>query len=401
MRRATGRPAVAGGIPVRRAFLPYGLHTVGAAEERAVLDVLRNGWLTAGPRVKAFETAFAKAVDARHAVAVATGTAGLHLGMLACGIGRGAEVITSPLTFVATANAVVHAGGRPVFADVDPLTLNIDPGEAERRVTRKTKAIVPVHLAGFPCDMRRLRRVATHAGAYVIEDACHAAGASYRGRPIGSGADAQVFSFHPVKNMTTAEGAVVTTSHASIAESLRTLRFHGFREDYLSRSARGALGYPRMQVLGFKSVLTDLQAALGLVQLRRLARFNSRRGRLAALYSRLFADVPEVEVPHPPPHTTPSWHLYVLRLNLEQLRCTRDEFMHALRKDNIGTSVHYMPVHLQPYYRRAFGFKPGDFPVAEREYRRMVTLPLFPSMRQDDVNDVVTAVTRIVAHYRR
>lgn len=401
MKVVVKKPAVAGGKPVRKTFLPYGFHDVGKEEEDAVVDVLRKGWLTAGPRVKDFESAFAANVGARHAVALATGTAALHLTMLGLGIGPGDEVITSPLTFVATANGIVHAGARPVFADVDPDTLNIDPKQVARRMTRKTRVVLPVHLAGTPCDLPVLRRIARTANIPVVEDACHAVGATAGGLPIGARGDAQCFSFHPVKNITTAEGAMVTTPHRKLAEALRVLRSHGFKGGNAARSTCGALGYPQMHVLGFKSVLTDLQAALGMVQLRRLKGFINRRSALAERYSRVFAEIPELQAPSTLRGTTSAWHIYILRLRLEALRCSRDEFMEALKQENIGTSVHYMPVHLQPYYRKRYGFKPGDFPAAEQAYHRMVTLPLFPKMTDADQDDVIEAVIRLVAYYKR
>lgn len=400
-RKLTDRPAVAGGEVVRSVFLPYGLHDVGIEEEDAVLEVLRHGWLTAGPRVREFEAAFASHVGAKYAVALSNGTSALHLTILGLGVGPGDEVITSPLTFVATANGVVHAGGTPIFADVEPDTLNIDPAEVANHLTKRTKVLLPVHMAGAPCDMHALRRIARKQNIAVVEDACHAAGATIAGEPVGSRGDAQCFSFHPVKNMTTAEGAVVTTPHKKLSEALRTLRFHGFREDYLTRSRIGALGYPQMHVLGFKSVLTDVQAALGLVQLKRLSGFTARRTVLAEAYNEAFGQIPELQVPSVRPGTTSAWHIYVLRLRLERLRCTRDEFMEGLRRENIGTSVHYMPVHLQPYYRKRFGFRRGDFPVAEAEYRKMITLPLFSKMTDGDQADVIRAVKRLVMYYRK
>lgn len=395
------KPAIVGGTPIRSNFLPYGLHDVGPEEEQAVLEVLRHGWLTAGPRVREFEDAFAGCVGAKHGVAVATGTASLHLTMLALGIGQGDEVVTTPLTFVATANAILQVGAKPVFADVEPTTLNLDPVQVSRRLSRKTKALLPVHLAGAPCNLDAFRRLARKKKLFLVEDACHAVGASAYGKAIGAQGDAQCFSFHPVKNMTTMEGGIVTTPHRKLAEALRMLRFHGFREDYLARSRRGALGYPKMQALGMKSVMTDIQAALGLVQLKRLDAFTTRRNMLAEAYQKAFKDVAELEVPTVIEGTISSWHLYILRLRLERLRCSRDEFMEALRLENIGTSVHYMPVHLQPYYRKRLRLGPGDFPVAESAYRRMVTLPLFPKMTDDDQADVILAVQRLVAYYRK
>jgi dTDP-4-amino-4,6-dideoxygalactose transaminase len=394
-------PAIAGGSPVRTTMLPYGRHDVGRREERAVVDVVRNGWLTMGPRVREFEASFREKTGAPYAVAVATGTSALHLALLGLEIGPGDEVITSPLTFVATANAIVQTGARPVFADIDATTLNLDPAAAARKVTKRTRAVIPVHYGGAPGDLDAFWKLGRSRGLTILEDACHAVGSSYHDRQICAAGDAQCFSFHPVKTMTTAEGAMVTTRSRTLDARLRALRFHGFVEDSVSRKGRGASAYPRMQMLGTKSVISDLQAALGLVQLRRLEEFTKRRNRLAKRYTAAFSEVAEIVAPSTLPETTSAWHIYVIRLDLTALRCSRDEFMDALRAENIGTAVHYLPVHLQPYYRRRFGTRSGLCPVAERAYRHMVTIPLFPKMTDRDQDDVIEGVHRLLDYYRR
>lgn len=395
------RPAIAGGAPVRERDLPYGYHSLGESEEREVVDTLRHGWLTAGPRTAAFERAFAAHVGAELGVAVSSASAALHVALLAAGVGQGDEVITTPLTFVATANAICHVGARPVFADIDPETLNLDPGQAARRITRRTKAILPVHYGGQPCDMDALCRLARRGRRlWVVEDASHALGASIDGRAIGTIGDASCFSFHPVKNMTTAEGGMVTTAHRRLAARMRALRFHGLADAYV-RTHRARFRYPRMETLGFKYVMTDLQAAIGLEQLKRVAAFNERRAAIAAQYSRAFAGMPEIRCPSVRPGTTSAWHLYPIRVQTRRLRCSRDGFLNALWQERIRASVHYLPVHRHPYYAKRFGFKPGAFPEAERAYRELISLPLFPAMGADDIQDVVGALRKLVGYFQR
>lgn len=395
------RPAVAGGKPVREKNLPYGFHSIGQAEERELLDTLRHGYLTFGPKTLAFEKEFAAAAGAKEAVAVSSATAALHVSLAALGLGPGDEVITSPLTFVATANAIAYTGATPVFADIDPATFNIDPAQVERRVTRRTRAILPVHYAGQPCDMDALLALAKRRRLRVVEDASHAAGALYKGRHVGSLGDLTCFSFHPVKNMTTAEGGMITTADPKLAATCRALRLHGFAEDYMSRAKKGQFHYPRMQMLGFKCVMTDLQASLGLHQLRRLEEFTRRRNELARAYEKAFAGVPELRTPRTMPGVRHAWHIYVVRLDLKRLSCTRDQFIDALKKENVTASVHYLPVHRHPYYAKRYGFRKGDYPEAERAYEENVSLPMFPRMSDRDLADAARAVTRLVAHYRK
>ena len=380
-------------------FLPLTRPDISEDDIAEVVDTLRSGWLVYGGKTQRFEAEFRKLAGAEHAVAVSSCTAGMHLALLAAGVGPGDEVITSPLTFPATANVIVHAGATPVLADICADDLNIDPAEIERRVTPRTKAIMPVHYAGQPCRMDEILAIARRHGLLVIEDAATAAGAYYRGRPIGSLGDATVFSFYAIKNMTTGEGGIVTTDDAALAEKVASLRNHGLDSNAWNRYAKEGQPFYTVTEPGFKYPFTDLQASLGLGQLRRLREFNEKRTRLAALYGKLFARLPEVETPTVRPEVESNWHLYVVRLR--EAGISRDAFIAALRERGIGTAVHYLPVHYHPYYRERFGFGKGDYPVTEREFERLVSLPLFPLMSEADVERVVGAVEATVGEKRR
>jgi len=380
-------------------FLPLTRPDISEDDIAEVVDTLRSGWLVYGGKTQRFEAEFRKLAGAEHAVAVSSCTAGMHLALLAAGVGPGDEVITSPLTFPATANVIVHAGATPVLADICADDLNIDPAEIERRVTPRTKAIMPVHYAGQPCRMDEILAIARRHGLLVIEDAATAAGAYYRGRPIGSLGDATVFSFYAIKNMTTGEGGIVTTDDAALAEKVASLRNHGLDSNAWNRYAKEGQPFYTVTEPGFKYPFTDLQASLGLGQLRRLREFNEKRTRLAALYGKLFARLPEVETPTVRPEVESNWHLYVIRLR--EAGISRDAFIAALRERGIGTAVHYLPVHYHPYYRERFGFGKGDYPVTEREFERLVSLPLFPLMSEADVERVVGAVEATVGEKRR
>jgi len=380
-------------------FLPLTRPDISEDDIAEVVDTLRSGWLVYGGKTQRFEAEFRKLAGAEHAVAVSSCTAGMHLALLAAGVGPGDEVITSPLTFPATANVIVHAGATPVLADICADDLNIDPAEIERRVTPRTKAIMPVHYAGQPCRMDEILAIARRHGLLVIEDAATAAGAYYRGRPIGSLGDATVFSFYAIKNMTTGEGGIVTTDDAALAEKVASLRNHGLDSNAWNRYAKEGQPFYTVTEPGFKYPFTDLQASLGLGQLRRLREFNEKRTRLAALYGKLFARLPEVETPTVRPEVESNWHLYVVRLR--EAGISRDAFIAALRERGIGTAVHYLPVHYHPYYRERFGFGKGDYPVTEREFERLVSLPLFPLMSEADVERVVGAVEAILGEKRR
>jgi perosamine synthetase len=381
-------------------FIPYGRQWVDDEDIRAVVEVLRSDWLTTGPLVEKFEAAVAEFVGAEHAVAVANGTAALHASIYAAGIGAGDEVIVPAITFAASANCAVYQGATPVFADVAPDTLLLDPTQAERLVTPRTKAIIAVDYAGQPCDYDALREIAARHKLWLIDDACHAIGGSYRGRGVGTLADLNTFSFHPVKHITTGEGGAVTTDDGDLAGRLRTFRNHGITTDHRQREQRGSWFY-EMVDLGYNYRLTDLQCALGCSQLGRLRGWVARRQEIARRYDEAFSGMTSVEPLRVRAEVSHAYHLYVVRLNLERLRVGRAEVFAHLRAQGIGVNVHYIPVHLHPYYRERFGTGPGLCPVAEAAYERIMTLPLFPAMGDEDVGTVISAVRGVEEAYGR
>lgn len=387
--------AIHGGRPVRETLLPYGHQGIDEDDIRAVVEVLRSDWLTTGPKVAEFEQAFADFVGAREAVAVSSGTAALHAAMYALGIGPGAEVIVPAMTFAASANCVVFQGGTPVFADVDPDTLLLDPAQVEAKITPRTKAIVAVDYTGQPCDYDALRAIADRHGLALVADACHALGGSYKGRPVGSLADLSTFSFHPVKHITTGEGGMVTTEDADLARRMRVFRNHGITTDHRQREQQGSWFY-EMVDLGYNYRLTDIQCALGMSQLRKLPDWVARRQEIARRYSAAFAAVPAVNPLVVRDDVSHAYHLYVIRLDLDQLRLDRATIFAALRAEGIGVNVHYIPVHLHPFYRERFATGPGLCPVAEAAYERIISLPIFPRMAGADVDGVVRAMHKVV-----
>ncbi|MCC7418413.1 MAG: UDP-4-amino-4,6-dideoxy-N-acetyl-beta-L-altrosamine transaminase [Acidobacteria bacterium] len=394
--------ALFGGTPVRRDRLPYGHHEISDADVDAVARALRSDWLTSGPLIAEFEAAFAKVAGAPDAVAVNSGTAALHAAIFALGVGPGDEVIVSPMTFAASANAIVYQGGTPVFADVDPDTLLIDPDEVARKTTSRTRAIVAIDYAGQPCDYAALRAAAERPGAPrvpIVADACHALGARDHGRPAGSLADISAFSLHPVKHITTGEGGVVTTADPALAARMRTFRNHGISSDHHQRSAQASWLY-EIDELGYNYRLTDIQCALGLSQLTRLPERIARRQEIAAAYSRAFASVPEIRPLALRPDVVHAYHLFVVQAELAGIGCDRQTLFAALRREGIGVNVHYIPVHLHPFYRRRFRTAPGLCPRAEAAYERILSLPIFPSMSARDLADVVEAVGKVLAAFR-
>jgi len=392
--------AINGGTPVRASLLPYGRQSIGEDDIQAVVDVLRSDWLTTGPKVAEFEEAFAARVGAKHAVSFTSGTAALHAGAFTSGLKAGDEAITTPMTFAATANCVLYQGATPVFADVSPDTLNVDPEQVARKVSSRTRAILPVDYAGHPADLSAIAEIARKHGLMVVEDACHALGAEFRGRQAGSLADMTVFSFHPVKHITTGEGGMVSTNDARIAETLRRFRNHGISSDARQRQSAGQWHY-EMVLLGFNYRLPDFACALGLQQLKKLDANLARRRKIADRYTNAFRNVESVIVPGVRAEANPAWHLYPIRLQLEKLTADRAQIFRALRAENIGVNVHYIPVHLHPYYREQFGHREGEFPVAEDAYARLISLPMFHGMSDQDVEDVITAVKRVVGYYAR
>jgi len=392
--------AINGGTPVRRTLLPYGHHSIDEADIQAVVEVLRSDWLTSGSKVGEFEEAFAAYVGARHAVSFSSGTAALHAAAFAAGLKQGDEAITSPMTFVATPNCVLYQGAWPVFADVCPDTLNIDPEQIASRITPKTRAILPVDYAGHPADLDSILQLADRHGLTVIEDACHALGAEYRGHRLGSIAHMTVFSFHAVKHITTGEGGMVTTDRADLAECLRRFRNHGLSSDGRERRTSGQWYY-EMMLLGFNYRLTDIACALGITQLSKLQSNLERRREIATRYTKAFRGIPGVCVPSVSGNVIPAWHLYPIRLDLPKLTADRKEVFQALRAENIGVNVHYIPVHLHRYYRDRFGHKGGEFPVAEAAYEQLISLPMFHAMSDEDVEDVIRAVVKILGHFAK
>ena len=391
--------ALDGGRPQRATLLPYARQTVGEDDIEAVVAALRSDWLTTGPLVNAFEHAVASAAGAAHAVAVSSGTAALHGAVSAAGIGPGDEVIVSPLTFVASSNAVLYCGGVPVFADVRADTLTLDPGAAEAGITQRTRALLPVDFAGQPCDVDAIGALARSRGLTVIRDAAHSLGAEHGGRRVGAFADLTTFSFHPAKLITTGEGGAVATDREDLAERLRSFRNHGFGTDFRARQARGDV-YSPMTAMGYNYRLTDIQCALGLSQLSRLDELLKRRTQIAERYLAALADVPAVSAPAVDPAVKHGWHIFPVLLDLERLSADRQTVMAALRAENIGAAVHYVPAYWHPYYQ-SLGYRRGLCPRAEAAFERLVTLPLFAAMSDGDVEDVVAALRKVLGHYLR
>jgi perosamine synthetase len=392
--------AINGGSPVRATFLPYGRQSVDEADIQAVVEVLRSDWLTTGPKVAEFEEAFATRVGAAHAVSFSSGTAALHAAAFAAGLKPGDEAITTPLTFAATANCVLYQGATPVFADIRGDTLNLDPEQLEKKISARTRAILPVDYAGHPADLTAILEIARRHNLIVIEDACHALGAEYGERCVGSIADMTAFSFHPVKHITTGEGGMVATNDAQLAETLRRFRNHGISSDARQRQSAGQWHY-EMVLLGFNYRLPDIVCALGIQQLKKLDANLARRRVIAASYTAAFREIPGVVAPTVRSEANPAWHLYPIRLDLQKLTVDRAEVFRALRAENIGVNVHYIPVHLHPYYRERFGYKGGEFPLAEDAYARLISLPMFHGMSDGDAEDVIRAVRKVVTSFGR
>jgi len=390
--------AIRGGDPVRKTMLPYARHSVDEKDIGAVVEVLRSDWLTTGPTVDRFEEAFAAWVGARHAVVLSSGTAALHAATFAAAVGPGDEAITTALTFAASANCILYQGARPVFADVEPDTLNIEHAQVEAKITANTKAIIPVDYTGQPADLDEIKEIARRHKLVVIEDAAHALGAIYKQRRIGTLADMTVFSAHPVKHITTGEGGIVTTNNPELARRVRMFRNHGITTEARERHGKGRWFY-EMVALGYNYRLTDIQCALGLAQLEKLEGWLERRASIANRYNEEFTGMPEVELPVVRPDRTSAWHLYVIRLNLDKLRVGRAEMFDALYAENIGVNVHYIPVPWHPYYRK-LGYERGGWPVAEDAYNRLISLPMFAAMSNRDIADVIEAVRKVISAYR-
>ena len=384
-----------------RSFIPYNLPAIGQEEIDEVTAVLRSGWVTTGPKAAQFEDEFRNYVGAKHALAVNSCTAGLHLALAALGIGPGDEVITTPLTFCSTVSTILHVGATPVLADIGD-DGNVDPDSIARRITDRTRAIVPVHLGGLPCQMARIWKLAGERGLFVVEDAAHGAGSHYQGSPLGgfnkvcrARSDAAAFSFYATKNMTTGEGGMVTSEDEELAERMRRLCLHGISNYAWGRYAERGSWYYEVLDRGFKYNMSDIQAAMGVVQLRRLESFIETRRRYAGMYNAAFADVDETELPPNSDSCRHSWHLYAIRLNLDRLNIDRAEFIRQLRHRGVGTSVHFIPVPLHPFFASFAQLPENQCPRAMELYPRLISLPLYPAMTEEQVRYVGDAVKEV------
>lgn len=385
-----------------QSFISFHVPSIGEEEIREVEATLRSGWLTTGPRTAQFEEEFAGYVNASYAVAVNSATAGLHVALAALGIGEGDEVITTPLTFCSTVHTILHVGAKPVLADIGP-DGNIDPGEISKAITRRTRAIIPVHLAGLPCDMSAIWDLARRYGLYVVEDAAHAAGAHYCGQPVGASSktssDAVVFSFYATKNLTTGEGGMITTGSKSLASQMRMLSLHGLSRDAWNRYTERGSWYYEVVERGFKYNLSDIQSAIGIHQLRKLESFIATRARYAEMYNQIFADIAEIERPADHPHSRHAWHLYMLRLNLDRLRIDRYEFIEELRRLGVGASVHFIPIPRHPLFAR-MSLGEQSCRRALELYPRLVSLPLYPAMTEEQIDYVGSSVRKLLSSSR-
>jgi perosamine synthetase len=386
------KPAIDSGQPGRQRPLPYGRQSVDGDDLAAVIEVLSSDWLTTGPRVEEFERVFAEFVGAREAVAVSSGTAALHAAMYAIDIGPADEVIVPCMTFAATANCVVFQGGTPIFCDVEPETLLLDPAQVEAKITSRTKAIIAVDYAGQPCNYDALRDIANRHGLSLVADACHALGGGYKGQRVGTLADLSTFSFHPVKPITTGEGGMITTNDTELARRMRVFRNHGITTDHHQREKAGVWFY-EMVDLGYNYRITDFQCALGISQLRKLPAWMARRQDIARRYDTAFAEGPTVRPLAVRPDICHAYHLYVVQVASE-----RSRIFAGLRAEGVGVNLHYIPVHLHPFYRKRLGTGLGQCPVAEAAYERIVSLPIFPRMSDQDVEDVISSVRKVIRH---
>jgi dTDP-4-amino-4,6-dideoxygalactose transaminase len=390
-----------GGRPVRDTFLPLTVPSLGEREKQLVLETLESRWITSGPRAEELGRRIAELAGARHGLAVNSATGALHLGLAALGVGPGDEVVTSTYTFAACVNVIEHVGAKPVLVDIEPDTLCMNPAAVEAALTPRTRAIMPVDYGGHPCDYDALLAIAGRRGLPLVEDAAHALGATWRGRPLGSFSTVTAFSFYATKNLTTGEGGAAVTDDVALAERMSLLSLHGMNRDAWKRYTETGSWYYEVTAPGFKYNLSDVLAAIGLGQLERFGELQRLRGERTELYNARLADVPEIRRPAVRADVGHARHLYPIALELEALTCDRARFIQELRAENIGSSVHFIPIHLHPYFRERLGVREGDFPVAEDAYRRAISLPLFADMSERDVEDACAAVRKVATHYRK
>lgn len=402
LRELRDTPVEAGGEPTAARFIPLSRPSLGPEEEAAVLRSLRSGWLTSGPQIAAFEKTFGDTVQSPCSVAVSSCTAALHLCLAAMGVRPGDEVLTSPITWASTGNTVLNMGANVAFADIDPATMNVTPQTVAAAISARTKVIMPVHMAGHPCDLDGIIEVGRKHGIPVLEDAAHALGAAYHGIPIGSYGDCACFSFYAIKNITTMEGGMIAAKDPEFAARLRLLASNGMAASAWDRYSRSAIAGPQEVIIpGYKYAISNVGAAMGLEQLKKFAHFKAARARLAAMYRTVLKDVDEIVLPDTYGHVTHAWHLFIIRLRLERLTKTRDEIAHELRRENIGTGINFYGLHLHKYYRETFALKPEDYPNATQVSHEVLSLPLHPQLSEKDLHDVVAALKKVIAHARK
>ncbi len=380
----------------RETFLPYSVPLIDDNDINEVVETLKSGWVAKGPRTIEFEKRFAEYTGAKYAIAMNSATAALHIALIAGGVKPGDEVITTPITFAATANTIIHVGAKPVFVDIDPNTFCIDANKIEEKITDKTKAIVPVHYTGHACNMDKIRAIAEKYDLFVSEDAAHAIDTYYKGDLIGKKGDCASFSFYATKNICTGEGGMLTTNREDIAEKARIISTHGMSKAAWNRYGKGGTWRYDIEYPGHKYNMFDIQAALAKTQMNKLDFMQDRRKEIVKKYEEAFSNLDGIKLPPEAEYTTHSWHLYVIRLELDKLTIDRDEFIELMAEANIGTSVHFIPVHLMSYYRETYGYKEGDLPIAENYFDTIVSLPLYPKMTDEDVQDVINVVTDII-----
>ncbi len=377
----------------QNAFIPFSRPWIDESEIEAVSEVLASKWISSGGRVREFERAFAEYIGVKHAIAVSSCTAALHLSLVVTNIGIDDEVITTPYTFTATAEAIRYVGAKPVFVDINPETLNIDVDKIEDAITPNSKAIMPVHIAGLPCDMGRLHEICQKHSLFLIDDAAHAIPAEYNGQPIGTLGDLTAFSFYANKNITTGEGGMITTNNDAYAESLRTMRLHGIDKDAWARQSKRSIWRYDITTEGYKYNMTDIQAAMGLCQLMKINKMHERRRNTVQIYNEELSKIPQITLPKIADRSDKhAWHLYIIQLN----DVDRDQFVEALRDENVECSVHYVPLHLFDFYQKRYGYEVGDFPYAENVFEKVVSLPLHPGLTESDVYIVIDTIRRIL-----
>lgn len=386
---------------IMKKFIHFAQPLFGHEEKKEIISALDSGWVTLGPRTRQFEEEFAKYVGSKFAIAVSSCTAGIHISLIVAGIQPGDEVITTPMSFVATVNPVVHLGAKPVFVDIDPLTFNIDVSKIEKKITKKTKAIIPVHYGGQAANMDKIMSLAKKYKLKVIEDAAHGTGGSFNGRKIGTHGDFVNFSFHPIKNMSTGDGGMITTNNEEAASKLMMLRLHGMSRDAWKRHAANGSWRYDIEYPGYKYNMTDLSAALGIRQLEKVDSFIKTRKDYAKIYDSLLADVPEITTPYVGKDEDHIYSLYSVLLDTSNLKISRDQVIEELKKANIGSSVYFIPIHLFTYYKKTYKYKLGDFPISEEVFEKIISLPLYPRMKKTDIHYVVKTLKKIISSNRK